>query len=100
MTTTVRLTHVSGNKRLEVKVEGQTCGDIGPGESTEILLHSDMQLTVEETGNFIGHSDQHAAQANATVDEGNTDAGEYEGRDDLPPGAGNPGASVPDERVD
>lgn len=100
MTTTVKLSYVNGNKALAVKLEGNSVGELGPGRSIEVSLHSGQQLTVDETGEFFGSTAQTGQQANATVDRGNTDAGEYEGRDDLPPGAGNPGASVPDERVE
>lgn len=100
MTTRVKLTYINGNKALGVAIEGNSAGELGPGRSIEIDLHSGMQLTVEETGEFFGHTPPEVGQPNATVDEANTDANAYEGRDDLPPGAGNPGASVPDERVE
>ncbi|WVW77557.1 hypothetical protein Bhz60_00074 [Stenotrophomonas phage vB_SmaS_Bhz60] len=100
MTTRVRLQYVHGNKALAVAVEGHSAGELGPGRSIEIDLHSGMQLTVDETGEFFGHQQPEAQQPQATVDEATTDASAFENRRDLPPGAGEPGSNVPDTRVE
>lgn len=99
MTTTVKLSYVNGNKAVKVMLEGNSVGELGPGRSIEVSLHSGQQITLDETGEFFGQSTETGQQANATVDPGNTDAGAYEGRKDLPPGAGEEGSNVPDERV-
>lgn len=99
MTTTVKLSYVNGNKAVKVMLEGNSVGELGPGRSIEVSLHSGQQVTLDETGEFFGHQQPTGQQANATVDQGNTDAGNYEGRKDLPPGAGEDGSNVPDERV-
>lgn len=54
MTTKVRITHASGNKKLDVKLEGSSvCEALAPNESVEVLVHSGNQLTIEEVGGFI-----------------------------------------------
>lgn len=100
MTTTVKLSYVNGNKALAVKLEGNSVGELGPGRSIEVSLHSGQQLTVDETGEFFGHSKPEVQQPQATVDEATSDASAFEGRRDLPPGAGEDGSNVPDTRVE
>lgn len=100
MTTTVKLSYVHGNKALAVKLEGNSVGELGPGRSIEVSLHSGQQLTVDETGEFFGSTKSEAQVPQSTVDEATTDAAAYEGRRDLPPGAGEPGSNVPDTRVE
>lgn len=100
MTSTVKLSYVSGNKALGVMIEGRSVGELGPGQDVEIMLHSGMQLTVEETGEFFGHQKPEVQRPQATVDEATTDASAFENRRDLPPGAGEDGSNVPDTRVE
>lgn len=100
MTTRVKLAYVHGNKALAVLLDGRSVGELGPGRSIEVDIHSNQQLTVDETGEFFGHQKQEVQQPQATVDEATTDASAFEGRRDLPPGAGEPGSNVPDTRVE
>ena len=100
MTTRVKLEYVRGNKALAVKLEGNSVGELGPGRGVEVDIHSNQQITVEETGEFFGSAKPEAQVPQATVDEASTDAHAYEGRRDLPPGAGEDGSNVPDTRVE
>ncbi|AHB12272.1 hypothetical protein Salvo_72 [Xylella phage Salvo] len=101
MTTTVKFTHVNGNKAVEL-VDGKGVVHAvldAPGRSVEITMHGDLQVTARETGEFFGASKPQGMVPNATVDENNTDANRYESGD-LPPGAGDNGSNVEDERVE
>lgn len=123
MTTRIRIEYVNGNKDIEVVDlrDGSTAATLtSPGDVFEQNVHGDAQFTVRETGEFHGASKPQGMQANATVDENNTDAGQYAsnrgrfGTDanpaegsteryesgDLPPGAGDNGSNVEDERVE
>ena len=100
MTTTVKFTHVNGNKAVEL-VDGNGVVHAvldAPGRSVEITMHGDLQVTARETGDFFGASKPQGMVPNATVDENNTDANRYES-DTLPPGAGDNGSNVEDVRV-
>lgn len=122
MTTRLRIEYVNGNKDIEVVDlrDGSTAATLtAPGDVFEQNIHGDAQFTVRETGEFHGAAKQQGMQANATVDENNTDAGQYasnraqfgsdanpaEGSperyesDPLPPGAGDNGSNVEDVRV-
>ena len=100
MTTTVKFTHVNGNKAVEL-VDGNGVVHAtldAPGRSVEITMHGDLQVTTRETGDLFGASKPQGMVPNATVDENNTDANRYES-DPLPPGAGDNGSNVEDVRV-
>lgn len=101
MTTTVKFTHVNGNKAVELIDQlGHVHATLdAPGRSVEITMHDSLQVTARETGEFFGAAKQQGSVPNATVDEGNTDAGKFESGP-LPPGAGDNGSNVPDERVE
>ena len=100
MTTTMKFTHVNGNKAVElVDAKGVVHATLdAPGRSVEITMHGDLQVTARETGDFFGASKPQGMVPNATVDENNTDANRYES-DPLPPGAGDNGSNVEDVRV-
>lgn len=102
MTTRVRIEYVNGNKDIEVvdlRDDSTAATLTAPGDVFEQNIHGDAQFTVRETGEFHGASKPQGMVPNATVDENNTDANRYESGD-LPPGAGDNGSNVEDERVE
>lgn len=101
MTTRIQIEYMHGNKDIEVidMRDGSVAATLtSPGDIFEQNVHGDAQFTVRETGEFHGAAKAQGSVPNATVDEGNTDAGKFESGP-LPPGAGDNGSNVPDERV-
>lgn len=124
MTTRIRIEYVNGNKDIEVvdMRDGSTAATLAaPGDVFEQNIHGDAQFTVRETGDFHGAAKPQGMEPNASVDESNTDAGQYASNreqfgtdanpaqgssstekyesDPLPPGAGDNGSNVEDVRV-
>lgn len=96
MTVTVKVQHVNGNKAVEVIDQNNNVHATleAPGRSVEVTLHDSLQLTVRETGGFFD------AQPSAFGDATQQGGGEASPqREDLPPGAGEPGSSVEDVRL-
>ena len=96
MTVKVKIEHVNGNKALEVVDQNNNVHATldAPGRSVEVTMHADLQLTVRETGEFFD------AKPSGFGDATQQGGGERNPqRDHLPPGAGEPGSSVPDVRV-
>ncbi|CAA2367838.1 hypothetical protein [Xylella phage Bacata] len=101
MTTRIKVEYMHGNKDIEVvdQRDGSTAATLtSPGDVFEQNIHGDAQFLVRETGDFHGATKQQGMEANATVDESNTDANRYESGD-LPAGAGDNGSNVEDVRV-
>lgn len=101
MTTRIRVEYVNGNKDIEVvdlRDDSIAATLTGAGDLFEQNIHGEAQFLVREAGDFHGAAKPQGSVPNATVDESNTDANRYESND-LPPGAGDNGSNVPDERV-
>ena len=98
MTTEVKVEYVNGNKAMRVMLGDELKAELlKAGDAVNVLVHSDQKLSVAEHGEFYGNERQ-SMQANATVDEANTDANRYES-EKPPVGGGDEGSNVEDVRV-
>lgn len=89
MTTTVKVGYVNGNKAMRVMLGDELKAELKKaGDEVEVLVHSGQSVSVSEHGEFYGS--QTSAFGDASQ-QGNADT--------LPPGAGEPGSSVPDVRI-
>lgn len=97
MTTEVKVEYVNGNKAMRVMLGDELKAELKKaGDAVNVLVHSGQSVSVSEHGEFYGS--QGSAFGDASQQGGGEASPQVDARG-LPPGAGEPGSSVPDVRI-